>query len=73
MWTNHTSELLFRSLKTYNLGMNEDVKRYNDTQAPELKPVWISTSNCGIARFDLRSDGFVRVLGINDTRHLIDL
>lgn len=38
--------------------------------APDLKPVWIATSNCGIARFDLRSDGFVRVLNINDTRHL---
>ena len=36
----------------------------------ELKPVWISTANCGIARFDLRDDGFVRVLCINDTRHL---
>ena len=41
--------------------------------APELKPVWIGTGNCGLARFDLRSDGFVRVLGINDTRHLIDV
>ena len=38
--------------------------------APELKPVWIATANCGIARFDLRDDGFVRVLCINDTRHL---
>jgi 2,3-bisphosphoglycerate-dependent phosphoglycerate mutase len=38
--------------------------------APDLKPVWIATSNCGIARFDLRDDGFVRVLAINDTRHL---
>ena len=38
--------------------------------APDLKPVWIATSNCGIARFDLRDDGFVRVLCINDTRHL---
>jgi 2,3-bisphosphoglycerate-dependent phosphoglycerate mutase len=38
--------------------------------APELKAVWIATSNCGIARFDLRDDGFVRVLAINDTRHL---
>ena len=39
--------------------------------APELRPVWISTANCGITRFELRSDGFVRVLAINDTRHLI--
>ncbi|MEP6742967.1 MAG: histidine phosphatase family protein [bacterium] len=38
--------------------------------APELKPVWIATANCGIARFELRDDGFVRVLSINDTRHL---
>lgn len=38
--------------------------------APELKPVWIATANCGIARFDLRDDGFVRVIGVNDTRHL---
>jgi 2,3-bisphosphoglycerate-dependent phosphoglycerate mutase len=38
--------------------------------APELKPVWIASRNCGISRFDLRDDGFVRVLAINDTRHL---
>jgi broad specificity phosphatase PhoE len=41
--------------------------------APELKPVWIATSNCGISRFDLRDDGFVRVLALNDTRHLIGI
>jgi len=41
--------------------------------APELRPVWISTANCGITRFDLRADGFVRVLAINDTRHLAGL
>jgi Fructose-2,6-bisphosphatase len=38
--------------------------------APELKPVWLSSSNCGISRFDLRNDGFVRVIALNDTRHL---
>lgn len=38
--------------------------------SPELKPVWIATANCGITRFDLRDDGFVRVLVLNDTRHL---
>jgi broad specificity phosphatase PhoE len=38
--------------------------------APELRPVWIATSNCGITRFELRADGFVRVLAVNDTRHL---
>ncbi|HEX6183574.1 MAG TPA: histidine phosphatase family protein [Pyrinomonadaceae bacterium] len=38
--------------------------------APELKPVWISSSNCGITKFELRHDGFVRVLCVNDTSHL---
>ncbi|HSE17558.1 MAG TPA: histidine phosphatase family protein [Pyrinomonadaceae bacterium] len=38
--------------------------------APELKPVWISSANCGITRFELRNDGFVRVLTVNDTSHL---
>jgi len=38
--------------------------------APELKPVWIHSSNCGISRFDVRDDGYVRVAAINDTRHL---
>ncbi len=37
---------------------------------PDLKPVWIATSNCGISRIDLREDGFLRVTAINDTRHL---
>lgn len=41
--------------------------------APELRPVWISTANCGINRLELRSDGFIRVLAINDTRHLVNL
>ena len=41
--------------------------------APELNPVWISSGNCGITRFELRSDGFVKVLCVNDTRHLTDL
>jgi probable phosphoglycerate mutase len=41
--------------------------------APELKPVWIASRNCGISRFELRDDGFVRVLAINDTRHLENL
>jgi 2,3-bisphosphoglycerate-dependent phosphoglycerate mutase len=41
--------------------------------APELKPVWLSTANCGITRIELRPDGFVRVLCVNDTRHLAGL
>jgi probable phosphoglycerate mutase len=38
--------------------------------APRLKPVWLSSSNCGITRFELRSHDFVRVSALNDTRHL---
>ena len=41
--------------------------------APELKPVWISSANCGITKFELRDDGFVRVLAVNDTSHLAQL
>ncbi|HZE69565.1 MAG TPA: histidine phosphatase family protein [Pyrinomonadaceae bacterium] len=39
--------------------------------SPELKPVWIATSNCGVCRFDLNDDGFVRVAALNDTNHLV--
>jgi probable phosphoglycerate mutase len=38
--------------------------------APELKPVWITSANCGVTRFELHDDGLVRVLTLNDTRHL---
>ncbi|HWT00082.1 MAG TPA: histidine phosphatase family protein [Pyrinomonadaceae bacterium] len=41
--------------------------------APELKPVWVATANCGITRFELRADGFVRVHAVNDTRHLVGI
>ncbi len=41
--------------------------------SPELKPVWIASGNCGISRFELRADGFVRVLNLNDTSHLTGL
>jgi broad specificity phosphatase PhoE len=41
--------------------------------APTLRPVWIATANCGVTRFELRDDGFVRVLTLNDTRHLANL
>lgn len=41
--------------------------------APTLRPVWIKTDNCGIVRLDLRDDGFLRVLALNDTRHLAGL
>jgi len=38
--------------------------------APALKPVWLSTSNCGIARFHIEHGGLIRVKALNDTRHL---
>jgi len=41
--------------------------------APRLKPVWLDSSNCGVTRFELRPDGFVRVSALNDTRHLAGL
>lgn len=41
--------------------------------APKLRPVWIKTTNCGITRIEVRTDGFVRVLAVNDTRHLAGL
>lgn len=41
--------------------------------APALRPVWLATANCGVARIQLRADGFVRVDAINDTRHLASL
>jgi broad specificity phosphatase PhoE len=41
--------------------------------APTLRPVWLASANCGISRFTLRDDGFLRVAALNDTRHLGDL
>jgi broad specificity phosphatase PhoE len=32
---------------------------------------WLVTSNCGINRFEIRGRSNVRVLAINDTRHLV--
>ncbi|MEO7539706.1 MAG: histidine phosphatase family protein [Pyrinomonadaceae bacterium] len=34
---------------------------------------WIITSNCGINRFEFRGPRNVRVLAINDTRHLVEI
>ena len=34
---------------------------------------WIVTSNCGINRFEIRGRNNVRVLALNDTRHLADI
>jgi probable phosphoglycerate mutase len=41
--------------------------------APLLKPVWLSSSNCGVTRFELERGGLIRVLAFNDTRHLAGL
>jgi 2,3-bisphosphoglycerate-dependent phosphoglycerate mutase len=34
---------------------------------------WIVTSNCGINRFEIRGRNNVRVLALNDTRHLAEI
>lgn len=34
---------------------------------------WIVTSNCGINRFEIRGRRNVRVVALNDTRHLIEI
>lgn len=34
---------------------------------------WLVTSNCGINRFEVRGRNNVRVLALNDTRHLADI
>ena len=34
---------------------------------------WLITSNCGINRFEIRSRRNIRVLALNDTRHLADI
>lgn len=41
--------------------------------APNLKPVWISSANCGVTRFEIQRGGLTRLLRANDTRHLIDI
>jgi 2,3-bisphosphoglycerate-dependent phosphoglycerate mutase len=34
---------------------------------------WLITSNCGVNRFEIRGRSNIRVLAINDTRHLSDI
>jgi broad specificity phosphatase PhoE len=41
--------------------------------APSLKPVWLSSSNCGVTRFSIEHGGLIRIKALNDTRHLIGL
>lgn len=42
--------------------------RRDTTQTP-----WLVTSNCGINRFEIRGRRNIRVLALNDTRHLSDI
>ena len=41
--------------------------------APHLKPVWLSSSNCGVTRFSIEHGGLIRIKALNDTRHLTGL
>lgn len=41
--------------------------------APHLKPVWLSTSNCGVTRFSIDHGGLIRLTVANDMRHLTAL
>jgi len=56
----HTGAICFLTLNLLG-AINRDTK-----QTP-----WIVTSNCGINRFELRGPRNVRVLAVNDTRHLL--
>ena len=38
--------------------------------APALRPVWLSSSNCGVTRFSIEHGGLIRLNAANDTRHL---
>ncbi len=41
---------------------------------PDTKQTpWIVTSNCGVNRFEIRGRNNVRVLALNDTRHLAEI
>ena len=56
----HTGTICFLTL--HLLGA---INRYT-RQTP-----WLVTSNCGINRFEIRGRNNVRVLAVNDTRHLV--
>lgn len=58
----HTGAICFLTL--YLLGaINRSTK-----QTP-----WLVTSNCGVNRFEIRGRNNVRVLALNDTRHLLQV
>lgn len=58
----HTGAICFMTLHLMG-AINRDTK-----QTP-----WLVTSNCGINRFEIRGRNNVRVLALNDTRHLADI
>ena len=58
----HTGAICFLTLHLM------DAIRRDTKQTP-----WIVTSNCGINRFEIRGRNNVRVLALNDTRHLHDI
>jgi broad specificity phosphatase PhoE len=58
----HTGALCFLTLHLMG-AVRRDTK-----QTP-----WIVTSNCGINRFEIRGRNNVRVLALNDTRHLVQI
>lgn len=58
----HTGALCFMTLHLLG-AINRSTK-----QTP-----WIVTSNCGINRFDIRGPRNIRVLALNDTRHLANI
>ena len=55
----HTGTICFMTLKLLG-AINE-----NTTHTP-----WLVTSNCGVNKFEIRENNNIRVLSINDTRHL---
>ncbi len=58
----HTGAICFMTLHLIG-AIHRDTK-----QTP-----WLVTSNCGINRFEIRGPRNVRVLALNDTRHLADI
>ena len=58
----HTGAICFLTLHLIG-AINRDTK-----QTP-----WLVTSNCGINRFEIRGRNNIRVLAVNDTRHLLQI
>ena len=58
----HTGAICFLTLHLIG-AINRDTR-----QTP-----WLVTSNCGINRFEIRGRNNIRVLAVNDTRHLLQI